>query len=71
MTPELVARLTAEMHYEFDRTAPPDSMTSRLSGLPLMSFGTLNKSIYGQNHGSWLAGPKIFPMSATSSLLTI
>ena len=23
MTPELVARLTAEMQYEFDRTAPP------------------------------------------------
>jgi phenylpropionate dioxygenase-like ring-hydroxylating dioxygenase large terminal subunit len=37
MTPELVARLTAEMHYEFDRTAPPDGFP-KFHDIPVERF---------------------------------
>ena len=37
MTPELVARLTAEMQYEFDRTAPPDGFP-KFHDIPVERF---------------------------------
>ena len=37
MTPELVARLTAEMQYEFDRTAPPDGFP-KFHDIPIERF---------------------------------